>query len=92
LIAAADYDELGKLLHPLAPRELTPEVIAPVWRSVLTEIGELQRRQVIVEPERTKLFPRKKMLRVLPVQKLAPVFLVTLESVITSLPVRSLLT
>jgi hypothetical protein len=43
LIAAADYDELGKLLHPLAARELTPEVIAPVWRSVLTEIGELQR-------------------------------------------------
>jgi len=42
LIAAADYAELGKILHPLAARELTPAVIAPVWRSVLTEIGALQ--------------------------------------------------
>ena len=47
---------------------------------------------MIFDPERVNFLPRKKMLFVLPVQNLAPVFFVMREPLMVSEPERSLLT
>lgn len=41
LIAAGDYDQLARLMHPSTALELSPDVIAATWQSVLSEVGEL---------------------------------------------------
>lgn len=45
LIAAADYAQLARLMHPSTALELSSDVIASTWQSVLTEVGELSELQ-----------------------------------------------
>ena len=43
LIAAGNYDDLGLLMNPQTAQELPAPLIADTWRSVLTEVGNLER-------------------------------------------------
>lgn len=45
LIASADYAQLARLMHPSTALELSSNVIAATWQSVLTEVGELTELQ-----------------------------------------------
>ena len=45
LLAAGDYEQLARPMHPSTALELSPDVIAATWQSVLTEVGELSELQ-----------------------------------------------
>lgn len=43
LIAAGQYDDLELMMHPQTAQELPTSLIADTWRSVLSEVGSLER-------------------------------------------------
>ncbi|MFI2101668.1 hypothetical protein ACH436_00095 [Isoptericola sp. NPDC019693] len=43
LVAAGQHEELAGLMEPRTAEELTPDVVGAAWRSVLAEVGGLDR-------------------------------------------------